>query len=125
MKTAHILLVDDDPISNKWLTAALTAANYQVSSVEDAKTAWQLLTTRTHTYQLVIIDRMMFGMSGMDLLRQIQMSPSLKKIPVIIQTGECRPEEHIAAIAAGAVDLLYKPIATDLLLKVVNKALST
>ncbi|QLH41315.1 MAG: response regulator transcription factor [Coxiellaceae bacterium] len=79
MKTAHILLVDDDPISNKWLTAALTAANYQVSSVEDAKTAWQLLTTRTHTYQLVIIDRMMFGMSGMDLLRQIQMSPSLKK----------------------------------------------
>ena len=119
-----ILIVDDDVISNRVITATLTAAAYKVESLDNAAAAWELLCQQPHDYSLVLVDRMMMGMDGMMLLHRIRTHPQFQNLPVVMITGEAEPEEYEAAIAAGAFDFIYKPIEKELLLSIITKAIS-
>lgn len=122
--TQKIMVIDDEIISDKIVVDYLHDANYLTETVTNGKTAWELLSKQPQDYMMVIVDRMMLGVDGMELLRRIKKTPDLQNIPVIMQTGEAEPEEHVAAIAAGVFDFIYKPVDRDLLLFLVNKALN-
>lgn len=117
-----ILVVDDDSVSAKVIVDHLKEANYAVDSTTQGKEAWEILTQYPEEYAVILVDRMMMGVDGMELLRRIKQSPPLQTIPVIMITGQAQPEEHVDAIAAGVFDFIYKPIEKDLLLFLVQKA---
>jgi DNA-binding NtrC family response regulator len=122
--SAKILLVDDDPVVLATLTEQLNSAGYATEVAKHGQEAWQLLTTAPESYSLLILDRIMPSMDGMTLLSQLKQHPDLAELPVIILTGVAEHNEMVTAVKQGAYDFLYKPLDTDLLLKVVERALS-
>lgn len=119
----EILIVDDDPLVLKALSIYLTEAGYRVATAENGATAWQLLQTEPQRFSLIILDRMMPVMSGIELLHKIYILPALRKIPIVMLTSHAEREDVGAAVIAGVYDFLYKPIDQDLLILVVKRAI--
>jgi len=118
-----ILLVDDEPTSIEVLSLFLKRADYQYEVAADGEQAWQLLQLHPQRYSLVIADRIMPRLHGVELLRRMRDQPPFNEIPVIIQTGVADKEERIEALKEGAFDLIFKPLDKDLFLGVVKRAL--
>lgn len=119
-----ILLVDDDLISLKVLDTYLSAEGYAVITTADGRIAWEILQKNPHDFSLVITDRVLPHLHGIDILKKMQQVSFLKNIPVIMITGIAEHEERIEAIKEGVFDFLYKPIEKELLIKVIKKALN-
>jgi len=90
---------------------------------ESGEEAWRLL-QQNDTFDLILLDRMMPGMDGVELLRQIKATPAFKKVPVIMQTAASAPEQVREGLLAGALYYLTKPYERDSLLAIVRAALS-
>lgn len=118
-----ILVVDDEPISALILKEHLEAAGYAVVTAKSGLEAWQALTTSIHNFALVIADRIMPGMDGIELTRLIRTNIAFKNIPVIMLTGSAEKDEQKAALKSGVFDFLLKPIEPTLLFKVTERAL--
>lgn len=119
----EILLVDDDPIILKVLTEYLHEAGYKTMTAENGDVAWKLLNKDLNRFSLMIVDRVMPILDGINLLYKIKMTPALHYMPIIMLTNHAERQEVGVAIAAGVFDFLYKPIEKDLLLMVVKRAL--
>lgn len=124
-KKPEILLVDDDPIILTILTNYLRNAGYSICTAKNGKEAWELLQKSTHRFSLLILDRVMPELDGIDLLYKIKMTAALNHIPIIMLTSHAERQEVGVAVAAGVYDFLYKPIEQDLLLMVVKRALES
>lgn len=124
VQNPRILLIDDDPISLKILQEYCNNLGYQSDCSKSGNEAWELLISDPAKYQIVIVDRMMEGVDGLELLKRIKAHQDLQHIPVIMQTGEAEPEEHIAAVQAGVFDFIYKPVEEILLMYIIRNALS-
>jgi two-component system, chemotaxis family, chemotaxis protein CheY len=111
-----ILVVDDEMLPIALVKEHLKGTKYKVDYEHRGEKALERLQTNPKTYQLVLVDRMMFGMDGMGLLKAMKEDPQLKDIPFIMQTGEAEEEEIEAAFQAGADEVLFKPIRKDILL---------
>lgn len=122
MKT-QVLIVDDDPISLCVLTRYLIEADYAYVKAENGQQAWELLSDKPQEFAVVITDRIMPKLHGLELLAKMQAHPLLKQIPVIFLTGVAEKEEMIEVIKAGASDFLYKPIEKELLLAVLKRVM--
>jgi DNA-binding NtrC family response regulator len=117
--TASILCVDDEPAVGVILEHTLARAGHRpilVSSVEDALR----LIARTPV-DLVIADYRMPGLTGLDLL--VQLEKEGYQIPVIIMTGYSSIEHAVMSIKSGAIDYLTKPIQAETLEIAVRQAL--
>ncbi len=118
-----ILLIDDDPISLRVLTNYLQASPYECQTAEDGLQAWELLQQHPTAFALIISDRIMPGLHGLQLLAKMQTHAELCKIPLVLLTGEAEKAEQIEAIKAGVVDFLYKPVDQQLLLTFLKRIL--
>lgn len=123
LNKAKLLLVDDDPISLQVLMHFLHD-RYHFATAENGLQAWEMLQAEPGKFAVVIADRIMPKLHGLQLLEKMRMRTDLKNIPFILLTGEAEKEEQIAAIKAGIFDFLYKPVAADLLLSVIERALN-
>ena len=119
----EILLVDDDPLTIAVLTQYLTKAGYRVDSAENGAIALKKLMDAPQRFTLIILDRVMPVMSGIDLLHKILLCEALQPIPIIMLTVHAEREDRGAAVIAGIYDFLFKPVEPDLLLMVVKRAL--
>ena len=116
---AQILIVDDDDGIRRLVYTLLTNAGYQADAVEDALEAQKQLANKN--YDAVISDIMMPGMSGIDLLKDLQQN--MPDLPVILMTGNPDLGTAAKAIRTGsAVDYLSKPFSTDQILQTVKRA---
>ncbi len=88
-----ILLVEDDPLLAELMGLSVTFANYKLLSAVTAEEALPIITEKNP--DLMLLDIMLPGMSGLELLAQVKNNPALKKIPVIILSN-LNDEEHIA-----------------------------
>ncbi len=122
-KKTEILLVDDDPIILKVLTEYLHEAKYKTTTAENGEVAWKLLNEHPSRFSVMIVDRVMPILDGINLLYKIKMTPSLHHIPIIMLTNHAERQEVGVAVAAGVFDFLFKPIEQELLLLVVKRAL--
>jgi two-component system phosphate regulon response regulator PhoB len=110
MAQETILLVDDDEGLLRLHQLALKArANFDVQVALSGQTALELL--ERGRPDLVILDLMMPGMSGIDVCRWIRAQPAFATIPVVMLTGLVDPDAHLEARQAGANDVWLKPIA--------------
>lgn len=123
-KQKKILVVDDEPISLHVLTEFVKDAGFQFDAAENGKVAYALLEQNPDDYAVVVMDRIMPYMSGMEVLKKMQASDKLKKIPVVMLTGLGEKEDIIDAVKAGVFDYLTKPVEKELLVKLIERAVT-
>ncbi len=102
-----ILVVDDQPANIQTVGTMLLAEGYDVMSATSAEQALQRL--RARRPDLLLLDMMMPGTSGLDLCRVIAAKPSLADVPVIFLSAADEVGLITAAFDAGAVDYVTKP----------------
>ncbi len=117
-----ILAVDDEEINLEILEDDLTLAGYEVICAEDGQIAWDLL-QHHDDIEVILLDRMMPVMNGMELIGKLKADDRYKNIPVIMQTGAAVSEQVKEGIDAGVYYYLTKPYDEELLLAIVNSAI--
>ena len=122
--SAAVLVVDDHALDRKLLTAHLTPEGYDVDTAGDGVEAWGKLNADPERYDVVLLDRTMPRMNGLELLARLKADPRCRTIPVILQTGSVGREEMLEGINAGAYYYLTKPYNADVLRMVVRTAAS-
>ncbi|KAA0874471.1 response regulator transcription factor [Nitrincola tapanii] len=105
MKPEQLLLVDDDLALGELLSEYLRHEGYQVAAVQSGQAALERL-QQGESYDLLILDIMMPGMSGLELLQRLR--PSIQT-PVIMLTGRGEEIDRILGLEMGADDYLPKP----------------
>ena len=110
----HLLVVDDDERLRELLQRYLSSNGFRVSAASDAESARALM--KSMAFDLLILDVMMPGESGLDLARAIRAS---SQVPVMMLTARGDTEDRIAGLEHGADDYLPKPFEPrELLLRV-------
>jgi two-component system phosphate regulon response regulator PhoB len=104
-----ILIVDDEVSIRDMLSIALDAAGYNVLQAENAQIAHSLVIDR-HP-DLILLDWMMPGTTGLELLRRLKRDESTEKTPVIMLTAKTQETNKISGLDAGADDYIAKPFS--------------
>jgi CheY-like chemotaxis protein/anti-sigma regulatory factor (Ser/Thr protein kinase) len=120
--TATVLIADDEPFNVDILLEYLDATGYEIDTAMDGQQAWSMLEADPGRYDVVLLDRMMPGLSGMQVLERIKQHPVLQSVPVILQTAMAAKEEMLEGLQAGAYYYLTKPFDEDMLLSVLSTA---
>ncbi|HPR05897.1 MAG: response regulator [Zoogloeaceae bacterium] len=123
MSQIRILVVDDEPFNLDIISEYLEGAGYLLQMAESGEEAWTYLRRGDSQFDLVVLDRMMPGIDGLELLRWIQADRRLADIPVIMQTAAASPEQVREGLAAGAYYYLTKPFEPESLQSIVRAAL--
>ncbi|QID19015.1 response regulator [Nitrogeniibacter mangrovi] len=123
MSVTRILVVDDEPFNLDIVSEYLDEEGYDLGMAGSGEEAWELLQNPQHGYDLVILDRMMPGIDGMEVLRRIKADTRLGELPVIMQTAAASPDQVREGLAAGAYYYLTKPFEPESLQSIVRAAL--
>lgn len=116
LRSATVLIVDDDPDMRLLLEATLRADGVRTVSAPDGEQALNLV--RKERPALILLDMNMPGLDGMDVCKTIrsESDPPLRDTPILVLTGLRQKEiDLVAAFTAGATDYLTKPIKPSLL----------
>lgn len=119
---ALILVADDDPDIRDLVVFKLTQAGHSVRAVSDGAAA--LAAIRDERPDLAILDVMMPGLSGFDVLRAVGQDPATADLPVILLTARSRDVDVDTGFASGARDYIVKPFSPRELLHRVNGVLA-
>lgn len=103
-----LLVVDDSEPSREALSRRLQRRGYRVASAPDGARALELVAREP--FDLVLLDVMMPGVNGLDVLRQIRQDRSATDLPVIMATARDGSEDLVEALALGANDYVTKPL---------------
>jgi CheY-like chemotaxis protein len=118
---AHILIVDDDVLTQQLIYEVITAAGHTCDKACDGAEAVEQV--RKKKYDLLVIDWMMPRMSGPQAVAAIRANPKFKDLKIIMCTSMSVTKDVDAAFRAGANDYVLKPINLELLVVKVHKAL--
>ena len=111
----RILLVEDEKKVADMVARGLKAERYAVDIALEGQLGWEM--AGTYEYDLVILDLMLPGLSGSEILRRIRRKNST--VPILILTARDATEEKVQNFEAGADDYLTKPFAfAELLVRV-------
>jgi diguanylate cyclase (GGDEF)-like protein/PAS domain S-box-containing protein len=103
-----LLLVDDDPTNQDLLSRRLRRAGYATEVAGSGYEALDVLARRE--VELVLLDSMMPGLSGIDLLRQLRLRFTPAHLPIIMVTALGESERVVEALNLGANDYISKPV---------------
>lgn len=120
----ELLVVDDEEFNRDILEEYLTEGGYAVTLAEDGEAAWDILNSGGHNFSAVLLDRMMPRLDGMGLLMRIKAVSRFEHIPVIFQTALDNPSDIVDGMNAGAFYYLTKPVDKDMVLAIVQSAVS-
>ncbi len=119
MRNFHILLVDDEDEFLHTLAERLQLRDFEIQTATDGEEALNLVAKECP--DLVVLDAMMPGMSGLDVLKQLKADhPDL---PIILLTGHGSTADGIEGMRLGAFDYLTKPIDLDELIKKMHEGI--
>jgi DNA-binding NtrC family response regulator len=114
-----LLIVEDEDTLCESLKRVFVKEGYEVDIADSAESAFKLLEEKT--YDLIITDIILPGVSGIELLaRYKEQKPEQK---VVIMTAYASLETAVEAIKAGACDFIVKPLMHDEMKRIVRKAL--
>lgn len=106
--SARILIVDDEQLNLDMLSRRLQRSGFTVSVASNGHAA--LEAARLTAFDLVLLDQMMPGMSGTEVLREWRQQYSPEQLPVVMVTAVAESEKIASALEAGANDYITKPI---------------
>ena len=106
--SARVLVVDDDPLSNRVVLSALEQAQIEAQSTEDPLAAWQWL--NRERYDLFLLDIEMPGLNGFELCKRLRAVQGYEKTPVVYITNHNDFENRAKSTLSGGGDLIGKPV---------------
>lgn len=113
MNKAKILVVDDEDDILELVRYNLNREGYEVICAASGEGA--LKQTRTESVNLVVLDLMLPGMSGLDVARQLKSNPKTGSIPVVMLTAKGEEADIVAGLELGADDYITKPFSPRIL----------
>ena len=111
---ANILIVEDEEPLTTLLRYNLEAEGYEVDAVargDDADTR-----LKEAAPDLVVLDWMLPGLSGIELCRRLRARPQTQSLPIIMLTARGEESERVRGLATGADDYIFKPLSVPELL---------
>lgn len=109
MGRTRILIVEDEPNIIESLSYILRRADFEVAIAANGLEALERL--RGTKFSAIILDVMMPGMSGFDVLRQVRADRNLSGLPVIVLTAKGQSRDRQTASEAGATEFITKPFS--------------
>ncbi|KAB2970490.1 response regulator transcription factor PhoB [Zoogloea sp.] len=106
---ATILLVEDEPAIQELIAANLMRAGHHVVRASDAETAQRIV--RDALPDLVLLDWMLPGMSGVEFARRLRAEERTRGIPLIMLTARGEEQDKVSGLEAGADDYITKPFS--------------
>lgn len=117
-----ILAIDDDPKNLMLIEGFLD--DFEVTLAHDGIEGLEILKKNPTQFELILLDRMMPRMNGMEMLRKIQEDKILKTIPVIMQTAAAEKKQVLEGVQAGVFHYLTKPYDEEILRRIINSCLA-
>ena len=111
-EVARILVVEDNRDTSMLLRELLTAEGYDVESVPTGEAALESL-ERTPDMDLVVLDLMLPGMSGYDVIERMRARPPLSVTPILVLSALSSPSARIRGLRDGADDYMTKPFLPE------------
>ena len=119
----RVLFVDDNAMNREVVKGMLAAADVPMVEAEDAEVGLRLV--ETDTFDLILMDLRMPGMNGLEAIRAIRARGDAKAgLPIIVVTADNGADVRAQALAAGADDLLHKPVQMQTLFDTIGRALT-
>lgn len=122
MGATKALIVDDNRLNRELLAGQLGAVGYETATANDGVEAWDYLRTAGQQVDVVLLDRRMPNMDGMEVLARMKADAELSAIPVIMQTAADSQQEIVEGIKAGVFYYLTKPFEPAVLLSITAAA---
>jgi len=104
----RILFVEDDDMSRDVISTRLTRSGYEVATVEDGHQA--LSTVSLQSFDLIILDMSMPGISGWDTAKKLKSSALTASIPILALSAHTMAADRKKALDAGCGDFDSKPV---------------
>ncbi len=105
----RVLLIEDEPNIIEAVSFILSRDGWTVHTHSDGATAVEKV--RAHPPNLVILDAMLPGRSGFDVLRELRGDPVIKSIPVMMLTARGQARDRDLALSLGATFFMTKPFS--------------
>ena len=102
----RVLIIDDETV-NREILNILLKDTYETLQAGDGETALQVIRQHQDVLSLILLDLLMPGMNGLDVLRILKNDQELKDIPVIVLTAD--QEAEVTSLQLGATDFIPKP----------------
>jgi len=122
-----VLIVDDIPINVTLIEKMLKPFHFVIEKANDGQTALDIVADKKP--DLILLDLMMPGINGYDVIRQLRSQEETKLLPIIVISALNSNEDVVKGYSLGANDFLTKPIIMDRLhtsvVTQLNKALET
>ena len=106
--SVSLLVVDDNSLNRDMLSRRLGSRGFRVEVAEDGHAALELV--EKHEFDLVLLDVMMPGLSGIDVLKRVRERFSESDLPVVMATARDATEDVVEALHLGANDYVTKPL---------------
>lgn len=113
MSVKHILVVDDEEDILELVSYNLMREGYRVSCVETGEKA--IKAAQTQQPDLIVLDLMLPGLSGLDVTRTLKRDPKSAHIPIIMLTAKGEEADVVAGLNMGADDYVTKPFSPKIL----------
>lgn len=120
-RNKHILVIEDDEDVQELLRYNLVRAGYRVTS--SARGEHGLRLAMTENPDLILLDIMLPGMSGLEVCRQLRREPKTALLPIIMVTAKNDESDIVTGLELGADDYVTKPFSVNVLLSRVHAAL--
>lgn len=118
-----VLVVDDEQINLFLVREFLAREPLHLDLQSDPLAAWALLAAPDSDYALVLLDRLMPGLDGIEFLRRMKADPRLYRVPVIMQSGAASSDQVREGLQAGADRYLVKPYGPQDLISIIHDVL--
>ncbi|MBL8404470.1 MAG: response regulator [Dechloromonas sp.] len=123
MDKERVLVVDDEQLNLFIIEEFLEQEDIELEMHSNPVDAWSSLSAPDSNFSLVVLDRMMPELDGMELLRRMKREARFGDVPVIMQTAASSPDQVREGLEAGAYYYLTKPYEPEALISIVRAAL--
>jgi len=114
----HILIVEDEPAIRDMVAFALRKAGMEAAHAGDARGAQSMIAERVP--DLILLDWMLPGMSGLDLARRLRKEDLTRDVPIIMLTARGEETDRVGGLEAGVDDYVVKPFSPRELIARIN-----
>jgi len=115
-----VLVIDDDKMVEQLVLHALPENNFELHSAEDGATGLEI--AQKKDIDVILLDWIMPGMDGMEVLRKLKLNKKTMHIPVFMLTGKNNKRDIELAISLGIESYITKPFRSSELLELIRKA---
>ena len=119
----NVLFIEDDRMNRRVVRDMLEVAGAEMVDAESAEEGLRILNEQT--FDILLVDLRMPGMDGMTAIRHIRARPDeVARVPIIVVTADTAIDLRERCIAAGANDVIFKPVAMDTLFETMGRLLA-